>query len=253
VTWLGRGAWPGLAGAGAVLSADRLSLASEALESPHRDTLVAAAIAYRLVGRPSRATTLAGYELELRERAREGNLKAVDVLARAKGLPEDAAVGAVAAWILAQHAAAPDRHTAAMLCEELRDLAVRFPGQAAALPSGRCAEAGGEGDRPGRPVPGVIPALLVLIAPAPIAPAERPGPATAAPPPDKPAPGVAASPGSSGSDVPAALLHARPPTSVRLTDVRPPERERRSIVPGGTRRPGEGPEGRGAVTTTVTS
>src|SRR5262249_59446249 len=100
----------------------------------------------------------------------------VEVLARTKGLPEDGAVGAVAAWILAQHAAAPDRQTAARLCEELRNLVLRFPRQASAVPPGRCAEASAAGDRPGELAPGVVPALLVLIAPTPTAPARpRPG------------------------------------------------------------------------------
>src|SRR5262249_15003720 len=148
---------------------DRLYLAREVLESPHRDTLVAAAIAYRLVDRPSRATTLAGYERELRERTLEGNAKGVDVLERTKGLPEGGAGGAVAAWILAHHAAAPDQQTAARLCEELRTLVRRFPRQAAAVPTARCAETGVAGAGAGAPRPGAIPALLVLIAPTPTA------------------------------------------------------------------------------------
>ena len=216
VAWLGGATLPALAGAGAVLSGDRLYLAREALEPPHRDTLVAAAIAYRLVDRPSRATTLAGYEKELRERTLEGNAKVVEVLERTKGLPEDGAVGAVAAWLIAQNAAAPDRQTATRLCEELRNLVLRFPRQAAAVPPVRCAEAGVAEDRAAAPRAGVVPALLVTIAPTPTGPA-RPGtsppardaaPGAGAASPGRDAAGGDAQPGGSGSDVPSAYCAA---------------------------------------------
>jgi hypothetical protein len=113
----------------------------------------------------------------------------------------DAAVSAVAAWILAQHAAAPDRHTAAMLCEEVRDLALRFPRQRVAVPVAVCAEPAGPGARPTPAAPGAVVALLVTVAPLP--PAE-PAPPAASRPTDQPASAAPAPAGGPGPEVPPA-------------------------------------------------
>lgn len=186
--WPALGADPAvaaLAGVGVALSGDTLYMAAETLRSPHRDAVVAAAVAYRMLDRRTEARSLDEYDREAKQWARDAQAKAVEILVRAKGLPEATAVRALSQWIVAQHASAPDRHTVVALCEESESLAERFPrhrGEVAGLPC------------PGAPSATravtsseAAPALLILLtplqAPPPAAPTAPVAPRAATPPP----------------------------------------------------------------------
>lgn len=169
----------GLAGAGGASSGGRLYLAPGTLTARHRDALIAAALAYALVHRPSQARSLADFDRERRQQFMDAHAKAVEVLVRVKGWPEWTALDAIYEWLLGQHrAGAATQKTVigqgrATPCEEIADLLGRFPQQQEWTAGLACA---------GRPEPGPTavrasaepPALLVVLWSPPPPPASAP-------------------------------------------------------------------------------
>jgi hypothetical protein len=189
-----------LAGAGGVSSGGRLHLGPGALTSPHRDALVAAALAYDLVRRPSRARSLADFDREQRQQFMDTHAKAVEVLTRARGWPEWTALDAVYEWLLGQHrAGVPAQETVigrsrATPCEEIADLLGRYPAQRAWTEGLTCA--GGPEAGPAAITASAPPLLLVVWSPPPpVVPPPAVAPPAVTPPPAAPgAPRVAAPP-----------------------------------------------------------
>lgn len=121
-----------LTGAGGVSSGGRLYLAPGTLTSRHRDALVAAALAYVLVRRPSEARSLADFDRERRQQFMDTHAKAVEILVRVKGWPEWTALDVIYEWLLGQHrAGAAAQRTVigqgrATPCEEIAELLGRY-------------------------------------------------------------------------------------------------------------------------------
>jgi hypothetical protein len=181
-----------LAGAGGVSSGGRLYLGPGTLLSRRRDALVAAAVAYELVRRPSQARSLADFDREQRQQFMETHAKAVEVLARARGWPEWAALDAIYEWLLGQHRAgiqaqkAVIGHSRASPCEEIADLLGRYPHQRVWTEGLTCAAGPEAGPTVIKASTGSPALLLVLWSPPP--------PAVSAPPAVPGAPGLAAPP-----------------------------------------------------------
>jgi len=143
-SWVGASDLTQMAGVGIVYNRalGKLYINPRLLTSPVRDTLVALALASELVRRPSRATTLADNDLERRQWRLDANAKGVEVLARVRGLTEQAAFERVysllAAVQRAQAAAPPASRPAVTACEELQDLQRRFPQHAQTVSPPAC-------------------------------------------------------------------------------------------------------------------
>jgi len=115
-SWVGSTSLAALAGAGVVYGDGRLYLAPAVLGSRHRDPVVAVGLGFHLVNRPSRARDLAEFERERQQRLLDANAKAVEILTRVKGWPEQASVQAVSEWLREQRRD-----------PEVRELLGRFP------------------------------------------------------------------------------------------------------------------------------
>lgn len=160
-SWVGSTSLAALAEAGAVYGDGRLYLAPALLGSRHRDALVAVGLGFYLVNRPSRARDLPEFERERQQRLLDANAKAVEVLTRVKGWPEQASVQAVSEWLRGQRRDA-----------EVRELLDRFPQHRDAV----------AGRDPAASQP--TPALVILVSPGaavtPVAGASPPAPASGA-------------------------------------------------------------------------
>jgi hypothetical protein len=115
-SWVGSPSLGAFAEAGAVYGDGRLYLAPAILRGHHRDVLVAVALGSHLLNAPSRARDLAAFERERHQRVLDANAKAVEILTRVKGLPEQTSVQAVAEWLRGQRRD-----------PEVRELLDRFP------------------------------------------------------------------------------------------------------------------------------
>jgi hypothetical protein len=132
--WVGAPDLTQMAGVGAVYNRalSKIHVNPRILTSPHREVILAVSLASELVRRPSQATRLADYEREQRERRLDATAKGVEVLARTRGLSEAVALERVYALLTAVHRAqtapgAARRPPPLGACEQIRDLAARFP------------------------------------------------------------------------------------------------------------------------------
>jgi hypothetical protein len=140
-SWVGARDLTQMAGVGIVYSpaAGKLWVSPSFLTSPHRDLILGITLAHHVLRRPSTAGTLADLEREQRQQRLDANAKAVEVLARTRGLSEQAAfsqlVGYLSGALRAQSTARPPTVGA---CEQLRDLQARFPQYRDAVPAPDC-------------------------------------------------------------------------------------------------------------------
>jgi hypothetical protein len=129
-------------GVGISYHAGDLTVDPTVLDSPHRLALMGVALGSIVLRAPSTATSLAEAEQERQQRTKEYNAKAVEILVRVKGLLETEALHLVYVWLLARHRAPSTRQastTELRLCEQIRDLLVRFPQHREWSPKPECA------------------------------------------------------------------------------------------------------------------
>jgi hypothetical protein len=142
--WVGAPELTDLADAGTVFNPamGRIHINPEALTSPYRDALLAVTLAGPLVRKPSQATRLADYEREQRQRRLDGAVKAVEILARTRGVPEPAALKEFYAYLETilrwQPPARPEAPPEVSACQVIRHLDAQFPQHRAAAPAPAC-------------------------------------------------------------------------------------------------------------------
>jgi hypothetical protein len=130
--WVGNPALPQYASTPAVKTGNQLFLNRRLLRASNRDLVIATALAYEMLRGPGRAASIADRQRERAQMALDGNAKAVDILIQVKGMPEQAALDQMYAWLLGMHRAdvAAGRATepdSVRPCDAIGDLLRRYP------------------------------------------------------------------------------------------------------------------------------
>jgi hypothetical protein len=130
--WVGSGSLPQYASTSAVYASGYLYVHRRVLRASNRDLVIAKAIAHEMLRAPTQATTLAERERERGALTLHSNARAVDILVEVKGVPEEAAVDQMYAWLLAMHRAAgpggrPPPSGSVTPCDQIVDLLQRYP------------------------------------------------------------------------------------------------------------------------------
>lgn len=148
VSWVGSKDVTTFAAVGVVYSpVGFLYVAPGVLASRGRDVVIAATLGYHILRAPSRARTLAEYERENVQRRLDANAKAVEILVKARGMPERDALERVYQWLYALHRfelgqPGPVPKDRVPACDQIRDLLARFPQQREAMAGRECAPPG---------------------------------------------------------------------------------------------------------------
>ena len=141
--WVGTGSLPQYATAPAVYARGALYLSRRVLRAPNRHLVIAKALAYEMLRAPSKATTVAERDRERAILSMESNARAVAILIEVRGVPEEAALEEMYAWLLAIHRTSATRPGSppggVSACDEIVDLLRRYPGSAGRFAGRECA------------------------------------------------------------------------------------------------------------------
>lgn len=145
-----------------------ITISTPVLFSRYRDSVIAHELGHYLLGhdRPLRGVTMLEQQQEQEQRELDANVKAVEILVRAQGLPEEQALSKMYDGILAFHRAVSDNRGVVpwghrLPCHEMADLLARFPSQrrwTAALECADSAAADGSPAPAGTAVSSPVPA-----------------------------------------------------------------------------------------------
>jgi len=143
-SWVGSPSLPQYASSPAVKNGNQLFLNRRLLRASNRDVVIATALGYEMLRRPSQATSIAARQRELAQMMLDANARAVDILIQVKGMSEPVALDQVYAWLLGMHRAAiaSDRQPesgAVRPCDAIGDLLRRYPDSKESFAGRECA------------------------------------------------------------------------------------------------------------------